>query len=896
MKENDSSRNHRLVVTQSSSIPSAAKMNSTRMHHYRIHPHRPKFIDSEASIATTSTIRRQNVRDLFDDYGIQRPAGLASREVSQNVDEPTYVSSTRTFCHVCSWSNSRTSIKCMRCSHQFCTRCKEHTSKLPSTQEEETLDDTTTSTKYGQKTHSAVPKPKDNRVKRDPVKQHQARPGPTPLQSRKAPRKSSSPPISFPDFYDPSNLQLCNKKVSPAQPGRQEPRPVHVLSGRETTNSVKDSPFLMADLKSSRHSLRLFSSATRRETNHTGHNHHKYHTKHHRHANYASTVPSESLSCDILICRATHHGHQPLRHASACPRKKPKQRVPEDTENGYIADTSRVDDAVYLRSRCNSPLSRPDPRLAQQPEPDYSHLTSSSRPDSCNYSTHDIPEYVECRGYPRTGHARHGSPVSSGVVGECQHCLDDCQCAACQGTHHNVRCCVHTDHQTIVHHHHTPRKIAAVECSEEHVPPKPENGPSRDQKPAIQLYPPNGQHHVETDFQEHHTSHRVACAEEISKLPNELSPVASTTHNIVMTRRDVRATQATRIDLNEESSQDAEPRSDENFPTFQHPPEEHSIFEASAEPMNGTRFPVLSAHKHDHVHDHVHDRRNSCPPSRQNSLGTLNHEIEMTGAISPRTLYRSTPPGSENVTRKISTNLKQKRHSSIQTLKEQLLYNRDDLQNIQTDCTEQINLSAHRGVAELAQRIEQKANKDIGDQYRVTRTPSIWSKGSTSSKKKNWKLKLVDWNPEGRKKAGEEHRLSDDEIVSETEMKESYKALPSVSTATNSWTDFGKSGESEKKDRGEAKENLLKRVKESGKEHNLSVDEVVMDDLLMEHEHDCLWKKRFEEVSTNHMVRNENEKRDLGILGITVLVHLVGREDLVAKVDSWTGGELKAEA
>ncbi|KAG4415082.1 hypothetical protein IFR04_011761 [Cadophora malorum] len=333
--------------------------------------------------------------------------------------------------------------------------------------------------------------------------------------------------------------------------------------------------------------------------------------------------------------------------------------------------------------------------------------------------------------------------------------------------------------------------------------------------------------------------------------------------------------------------------SKESNPTSQHHPQEHPSFGASAETMGGAWFRTPSPHEH----GHVHERRNSCPPSRKDSLRMANCEIEMTGAISPRTQIKTTPPESEKVAQENFTNLKQKRHSSVQDLREQLLSNREDPQKIQKDSSEQINLPAHSGVAELAQRVEQKANKDLNDHYHATRTPSIWSKGSTGSKKKNWKLKLVDWNPEGRRKAGEEHRLSDEEIVSETETKkESYKALPSVSTATNSWMDFGQSGESEKKDKGKAKENVFKRVKESGMEHNFSVNEVVMEDSLMEHEHDCVWKKMFEEVSTKNMVRNENEKRDLGILGITVLVHLARREDLVAKVESWTGGEFIAEA
>ncbi|KAH9223819.1 hypothetical protein DL95DRAFT_400375 [Leptodontidium sp. 2 PMI_412] len=886
LKEIDSLGNHTRYMTQISIFPSTAKKDNAGMYHHQVKPRRSKFIDSEASIATTSTIRRQNVRDLFDDYGIQRPAGLASREVSQDLGEPTSAIGPGTFCHVCSWSNSRTSTKCWRCSHQFCTQCKENPSQLPTTREEEILDHEI-STEKRHVIHKSMPKPKENRVEYDPVKHYQVRPGPTPLQLRKEQhpsRKPSSPPIKFPDFYDPPNQQKWPRKMTPVNVNRQEQKPVRVPSGHRITTSVKDSPFLIADSKSPRQSLRLFPGGMRGETHHTTHNHHQYHSKHQRLVKYASTVPSESLSCDSPVCRATHHGHQPFRHAPACPRKKPRQRVPEDTENGYIADTSRVDDAVNIQSRCNSRLSRPDPRPAQQSGSGCSHLTCTSRPDSfqsqimkTDYSTkHDIPEYVECRGYPRTGHARHGSPVSTGVVGECQHCLDDCQCEACQNTHHSVRCCVHTDHQTIVHHHHTPRKVVTIDCSEEHGQRKIEEAPllAHVHTPAIKTHSSNAhyQHASEIQLKKNYgleTQFRPNGAPK----PTPPPPVVSSHwKETTKKNKEVKEAKTTTVEKNVAESSKPKPPSKENTSTFQRTAQEHSSFETSAQPTDGTWFTIPSLHEH----DHIHERRNTCPPSRKNSLEKDNHGVEMTGAFSPRT--QTTPPESEKASRKYSTTLKERDQSSVQALKQQLLSHREELQKIQQDCTEQINLSAHSGVAELAQRIEQKANKD--DPYRVTRMPSICSKGSAGSKKKNWKLKLVDWNSEGRKKAGEEHRLSDDEVVSE---KESYKAMPSVSTASlGNWMDF--SGESE-------------RVKEAGKEHNLSVDEAVKEEEERKRgrEHDCVWRTRFEEVSRATRTETETEKKDLGILGVTVFVHLVGREDLVVRAESWMGGKLKAD-
>ncbi|KAL2074535.1 hypothetical protein VTL71DRAFT_8313 [Oculimacula yallundae] len=868
LKEIDSSGNQTKHMSPTSIFPSTARKDNAGMFSCQIKPRRSKFVDSEASIMTTSTMRRQNVRDLFDDYGIQRPAGLASREVSRVMDEPIYSVEKRVFCHICSWSNSRTPIKCWRSGHRFCAQCKEYPSQMPTTQEESSGHDKLS----GQR--KSVSNPKENRVEHDPMKLHQARPGPTPMQYPL--RKASSPPIKFPDFHDPPKPQKSPRKIS-AQIERHEQSPVHLLTGLRTTTSVKESPFLMADLKF-RPSLRLSPPAKRGETHHIAQNHRKHHSKHQRLARYTSTIPSESLSCDSRVCRATHHSHQLFHNTStsACPRRKSRHRVPEGTENGYIADTSCVDDAPNSQSRCNSRLSSPAPGPAQPSGSGCSRLTcttlgldlSQSHVLKVDCSTKDeIPEYVECRGYPRTGHDRHGSPISTGIIGECQHCLDDCQFEACQNTHHSVRCCVHTDHQTIVHHHHTPRKTT-IDCSEERVVPNNEKTPVQAHgSPAI--LPRSNAHDQkvsELSVNKKHQSELPAYAKQPPTPPPLPPMVRSPRYEDKRPNRDIRKVDTTRV---EKIAEVTEPPSKDNTPPSHRTPQEDSDLEASAEPTNGTWFTITS----DHDHEHIHSRRNSCPSSRKYSLEI---PIQRRDSISPRT--QITPPESEKDTRKLSTSRKRRNQSSVQALKEQLLSHREELQKIQQDCTEQINLPAHSGVAELAQRIERKSNTNIEDAY----TPSISSKGSGGSKnKKNWKLKLVDFNPERRKKGGEEHQLSDDEVVSE---KESYKAMPSVSTAEEASLNWGDSS-------------LDSSIVVSGREHSLSVDEVVLDEIVMrlegererESAHDCVWKKRFEELSRTR----KDKEGDLAILGVTVLVHLKGRADLVAKAESWAGGGMK---
>ncbi|KAE9379360.1 hypothetical protein N431DRAFT_540963 [Stipitochalara longipes BDJ] len=86
---------------------------------------RPAYdtMNSEVSNATNSTTRRQSVRDLFQDFGIERPAGLASRETSHDKADAPRIARRDTQCHVCLRVNSSVSPTCSKCSHKLCSQC-----------------------------------------------------------------------------------------------------------------------------------------------------------------------------------------------------------------------------------------------------------------------------------------------------------------------------------------------------------------------------------------------------------------------------------------------------------------------------------------------------------------------------------------------------------------------------------------------------------------------------------------------------------------------------------------------------------------------------------------------------------------------------------------------------
>jgi hypothetical protein len=123
--------------------------------------------------------------------------------------------------------------------------------------------------------------------------------------------------------------------------------------------------------------------------------------------------------------------------------------------------------------------------------------------------------------------------------------------------------------------------------------------------------------------------------------------------------------------------------------------------------------------------------------------------------------------------------------------------------------------------------------------YDVERKPSANSQRSTNGNGKKWRLRLVDRRPSpccAEEGGSDGHRLSDDEVVHEDKRKEVGKSL---------------------------------------------------------NNHDCAWKHRFLEGQNGQTESQTNRRGLLGVTGITLIIHLEGREDLVINANSWKGGGLE---
>lgn len=339
---------------------------------FRQRPQRPEIFRSESSNTTTSTMRRQSVRELFEDRGIERPAGLASpKNSSDDTSYKYHPSKAHVSCHHCSFKNKYVQIQCQKCGHHFCNRCP-------------------------------------------------------------------ASPI-FP--HNPFSQSFIHP-----------PRPERYMGRSKIPAGIKKQRRVSVDFKQRK--------ALNEGVEHT----------------IASAA--RHASCDFPL-QQEHLAHNFARRVGATwkPHRDPIKRdnhnlttVPATCEHRSMqtkADTcnataaSQPNNFVLPEQKTSHYYSKLDSRVRRKSKSESSH-SQTSRPQAAplhhEAGTSNNFHNVVCHGYPRTGHDRCGSPVESGIVGECQHCLDDCDCLGCRSTYHGVRCCINKDHLSVSHYHQVSEK------------------------------------------------------------------------------------------------------------------------------------------------------------------------------------------------------------------------------------------------------------------------------------------------------------------------------------------------------------------------------------------------------------------------------------------------------
>jgi hypothetical protein len=813
-------------------------------------------VGSEASFVTTSTIRRQSVRDLFKDYGIERPAGLASSdEPPKSVDVAPRPTRLHRFCHICAGVNNGPSSQCWT------------QSSLPITRKEASLDYEERLSQKDPETSNTQSLPKGNRLRDVEMRRKSAKPYPTPLRPpvKEGPvpeAKKPSLPTKFPDFSEPkypqkNGYQSPQRRIS----FQDQARPVPIQSGPQSRRCVKDSPFLVADSFSIKHSSVLLPVGVRRGSQHS------YHGRDgHRHKNYVdshmSSASSDAADCSNSECRATHRGHAPYRHAIFCTKKKQNNRyLREETDKGYVADTSYTEEFTPQVSHTVSQNSILIPH-------NRSYVSQIPRLNSCSPRTvkveiqeHHLPEFVECRGYPRTGHSRHRSSLSSGIDGEYQHCSDDCQCASCQNTLHSVRCCVHSDHNTMVHQHHTPRQDIPASNSRDNITTTERTIQRKDSQPTT-VIPSRSNAKISNpapppDLQQPRPL-RESTVKKLSlqKAPSLPRSKRSTLMKETNTKpptppphvsnprtgykpASLSVPQATSRHMRADPPLSFEP-TDYPPPSVRHrtiPRLPATCDEASparrAVPIRQEEHTTLRSQPYEPDSD-PKQQKGFTLPSRKDSLLAEKYTLSPKSRACSSTQLQISPPGSRKEFTRRNDVFPCKEKSTVPMLR-QKLSEHQELKKIGKERDERVELLSRP----FSPRTQIEQVSDERRLYDNERKPSTISQRSTNENGKKWRVRLVNRRPSPcceQERSSNEHRLSDDEVAGE--------------------------------DKG----------KELGKSSNC---------------HDCLWKRRFLEGQNGQTESQPNRRGLLGVTGITLVIHLEGREDLIINANSWKGGGLE---
>lgn len=473
--------------------------------------------NSEVSIRTTSTLRRQSVRDLFDKHGIERPTGLASSEVERNeTDRPE----SHRVCHICMWIHDKNEKTCWKCGHRLCKACDrlltfsnggkgacfDYNGVVPVDRKEASK-----SVHY-----VTTPRPLKDQI----LKNSLSRPLPISIQMRK---KEVDPMQPFPPFYS-KNARPQSSERGPGS-GSTNDGPLQSCPGIYTSERPQKLYTKFEEASQDNFMLPTSNSSCQYVTNkHKSESGsletHDCRCESCQKANYRSficrhsTSQSHARSEDIIAMDGRYAAdsisdeniYRSHSYPDSSKTSQPSMRLcrlrngyihraiqlSHDSDHGEIPRTSMRPDPFPNNTmrRTTQPTHRVNRRShtenAQESEsachmfngstyqpvqPSFTmdNMENSKLLDNYYPFLNDLKhgkrssrygsDYVECRGYPRTGHGHcDRSPVSSGILGDCQHCLDDCECSACQSTVHSVRCCTNEVHKPMLHLHRSPAK------------------------------------------------------------------------------------------------------------------------------------------------------------------------------------------------------------------------------------------------------------------------------------------------------------------------------------------------------------------------------------------------------------------------------------------------------
>lgn len=283
------------------------------------HPILASFSDASLTTGSTpanATARRQDALEIFDHFGISRPAGWLSEDGSGTAESlPTVRPQLQRICHACG-EVLRDRKYCPHCGHDACVKC---TTEVPDAQANSYATGTThhlhhiieRSSKHSHHTDAA----EDDKSNSPQSVIHVAHGHET------TPRKRSleGPRTEF--FELSPEIPSSSPRTSKGSPQdnllsriRRQADPIG------SSTAVKNSPFLVADraLKGNvTEAQPTMRTVTAEGSPHLGSPHFSDCVSR-RHGGKSSHGSPSSGKCSDPGCRATHAGHHPFRHSISC--------------------------------------------------------------------------------------------------------------------------------------------------------------------------------------------------------------------------------------------------------------------------------------------------------------------------------------------------------------------------------------------------------------------------------------------------------------------------------------------------------------------------------------------------------------------------------------------------
>ncbi|KAF8863731.1 hypothetical protein BDZ45DRAFT_737935 [Acephala macrosclerotiorum] len=898
---------HSHIVAEATIFPRPPQEDDPSRFRRNFKSNEANTLKSEASFATASTIRRQSVRDLFDDYGIERPAGLASsKESSRDAEDTPRPTRPHRFCHLCSWVNSSPSVKCWRCSHRLCSICDAQSPQPVTRKEPSLLYSGRFSKGKGLENQPSRMSPREyEAVDIEPVKETTVRPRPSVIQAKKEehvlqPRKRSSPPTNFPDFHpelvptiEPSQASHPPKTVPEVSQKAAPDRPE-----TQVKTSVKDSPFMIADSTAKKQSIALITSGSKIN----GVTTHPHHQPHFAAKELIVLLLIASIEPNVMQSR------ERKRKRSGIPVKKPRMVM------WQIQAT--------LKKRCITTLIYT--HILQTRHRIHTHIFQYR-----NHKFHTGLNIFMIISRRKRVRVMYQSLSSAMAIHELVMFVTEAFLGQNLLANANIVWRI-ANHKAIVHQHHTPQREATL--LDLHIrplsTPRKASIPSR---PSITV-PPRPQSSIVEHFIERSPAQNgspkqiLSTGPSLEKLPN--FPVRKRSTFIQKAKKPPTPPpwvtiprssllKAFKYDPTDDVLQEKAPDPFASLRKITTPPPTSTWGVFNQDAKNEQKEKLWSSSYTENSKDYARkDYQDSSKiPSRKNSAVNEKRSISSKGNTRSSSRMKISPPGSRRASRRLSALFQPRKKNSVPKLTQKLLQHQEELRDSRRDRDEQIQAALLGAVTSRARNLEHGEEKFEEGNRKSTplmRESRMSSRAVSTDSTRKWRLRLVDKRPSSpceNDLALKGHRLDDNMLEKRpTDNQDRSEDRRVMSEAClDTYNDKSAKSRVETQDRkvmSKARLNILttqRRNVEAGTEFERgkfervgreATSEALMNVNTPERSvegHECSWKRMVLEVqSGNPLQCNHRQTSNMGIMGVTIILHFDDREDMILKAGSWS--------